>query len=121
MVQELRLWESMIPKYALQQLRAAVFLLERGGDPLKRRLEAAYRELEPLIASDFPDRLGQDFAEVVSQLTRLGSVAATTHSMTDREASQIAASIVKLHSATEAAELGQPSHASAIELSVVPR
>jgi hypothetical protein len=63
---------AVIPGYARQQLRAAISLLARATDCLQRKLEAAYQELEPLIAVDFPDGLGKDYTEIMSQLNRLG-------------------------------------------------
>ena len=94
----------MIPGYALQQLRAVIKLLASGTDCLQKRLEAAYQELEPLIAADFPPGLGKSYQEIVAHFSRRGSVAETILAMSDGEASQLAALIVELHFATEAAE-----------------
>jgi hypothetical protein len=108
--------DSMIPGYALQQLRAAVSMLSGGQDRLQRRLRSAYRELEPLIAADFPDDLGKDYSEVMSRLTNVGA-AETTPAMSNEEASQLAASIVKLHHALETTESAK-APASSGQLSV---
>jgi hypothetical protein len=97
----------MIPGYALQQLRAASSILTRGQNFLQRRLESAYEELELLIAADFPAGLGKDYTDIVSRLTRLGSVAETVAAMSDNEAAHIASLISALHFATEAAPSGE--------------
>jgi hypothetical protein len=102
----------MIPDYASQQLRAAVSILACGRDRLQNRLASAYRELEPLIAADFPDGLGNDYQDIVSGLIRIGSVAATTADMSDSEASHFASLIVNLCFATEAAKSTKPSTSS---------
>ena len=99
----------MIPAYALQQLRAAIKVLASGTDCLQKRLEAAYQELEPLIAADFPPGLGKSYQDIVAHFSRRASVAETISTMSDGEASQLAALMVDLHFATEAAEAATTS------------
>lgn len=86
----------MIPSFASERLASAVRCMACGNEPLQKRLEGAYAEFHPLIPADFPKGLDKKYLDILSRLTREGSVRDTTSAMSDEEAVEIAASIVDL-------------------------
>ena len=98
----------MIPSFATERLAAAVRYMACSNETLQKRLEGAYAEFHPLIPADFSEEMGAKYLAVVSQLTMKGSVSATAASMTDREALEIAASILDLFFALVGAKEARP-------------
>jgi len=92
----------MIPNYALEQFYSALRQMACRNERLQRRLEYAYAELEPLIAADFPDDMGEKFRDLMSRLTREGSISKTTAAMSDHEAAAVASLLLNLFFSLEA-------------------
>jgi hypothetical protein len=88
--------EAMIPGYASEKLASAVGYMACSNETLQKRLEVAYSEFHSLIPADFSEELGEKYLDIVSQLTKKGSMPATAATMTDHEAFGIAAAIVNL-------------------------
>lgn len=86
----------MIPAYASEQLASAVGYMACSNETLQKRLEVAYTEFHSLIPADLSEELREKYLDIVSQLTKKGSMPATAAAMTDHEAFGIAESIVDL-------------------------
>jgi hypothetical protein len=56
--------------YANQQLSLAIRILAVGAGDIRQRLVQAYYQFHPLTPQHFPEHLREDFAWVMSQLTR---------------------------------------------------
>ena len=86
----------MIPGYASAKLASAVGYMACSSETLQKGLEVAYTEFHPLIPAEFSGELREKYVDIVSQLTKKGSVPTTVAAMTNHEAFGIAESIVDL-------------------------
>jgi len=80
------------------RLYDAIDCLASGKGSIQERVRDAYiYPLAPLRANEFPEELQKEFEMVEKELTKEGSVAATTKVMSEEKASEIARKIVSIY------------------------